>query len=271
MAYFFSFIIPTLNEEKFLPRLLSDLKNQKEKNFEVIIVDGLSDDKTKEIAKKDWQIPINFFETEKRNVSFQRNLGAKKAKGKYLIFLDADSRVYKNFTQNLKKIINKKKGLVFLPSLVPEKKEPQIDLIFKLINFFVEISQSFSKPFSAGGSIIIDKNFFEKIGGFDEDTYLAEDHNLIYKATLWGVKAKFLSKIKVKFSLRRLKKEGELKLFYKYLYASVYFLTKGKIDKKIFPYPMGGQVYENIKDVSFSSNLKKYLRKIRLFFIKYLS
>ena len=271
MAYFFSFIIPTLNEEKFLPRLLSDLKNQKEKNFEVIIVDGLSEDKTKEIAKKNWQIPINFFESEKRNVSFQRNLGAKKAKGEYLIFLDADSRVYKNFTQNLKKIINKKKGLVFLPSLVPEKKEPQLDLIFKLINFFVEISQSFPKPFSAGGSIIIDKNFFEKIGGFDEDTYLAEDHNLIYKATFWGVKAKFLSKIKVKFSLRRLKKEGELKLFYKYLYASLYFLTKGKVDKKIFSYSMGGQEYENLKDVSVAGNLQRYLRKIRRFFIKYLS
>jgi len=271
MAYLFSIIIPTLNEEKFLPRLLFDLKNQKEKNFEVIIVDALSEDKTPEIVKKDWQIPINFFRSEKRNVSFQRNLGAKKAKGEYLIFLDADTRVYKNFTQNLKKVINKKKGLIFIPSLIPEKKEPQIDLVFKLINFFIEISQSFSKPFSAGSSIIIDKNFFEKIGGFDEDVYLAEDHNLIYKATLWGVKAKFLSKIKVKFSLRRLKKEGELKLFYKYLYASVYFLTKGKIDKKIFPYPMGGHEYNNKKNVSFSFNLKKYLRKIRLFFIKYLS
>jgi len=271
MKYFFSFIIPTLNEEKFLPRLLSDLKNQKEKNFEVIIVDGASADKTREIATKNWSIPINFFEVEKRNVSFQRNFGAKKAKGEYLVFLDADSRIYNNFTQRLKKVIDKKKGLVFIPSLTPEKKSPQIDLIFKLINFFIELSQALPKPFSAGGSIIIEKNFFEKITGFDENTYLAEDHNLIYKANLWGVKPKYLPQIKIKFSLRRLKKEGELKLLYKYLYASIYFLTKGKIDKKIFSYSMGGQEYENIKDVSISGNLQKYLRKIRLFFVKYLS
>jgi len=271
MKYFFSFIIPTLNEEKFLPKLLTDLKNQKEKNFEVIIVDGASVDKTQAIAKKNWGMSINFFEVEKRNVSFQRNFGAEKADGEYLIFLDADCRIYKNFTQKLEKIINKKKGLIFIPSLTPEKKSPQIDLIFKLTNFFIDISQSLPKPFSAGGSLIIDKNFFKKIGGFDEKAYLAEDHNLIYKASFWGVRARFLPQIKVKFSLRRLKKEGELKLLYKYLYAAVYFLTKGKVNKKIFSYSMGGQEYENIKDVSLSGNLQKYLKKIRSFFIKYLT
>jgi hypothetical protein len=70
--------------------------------------------------------------------------------------------------------------------------------------------------------------------------------------------------------LRRLRKEGELKLIYKYLYASLYFLTKGKIDKKIFDYPMGGQEYQKINDVSLNGNLKNYLRKIRIFFKKYL-
>jgi len=270
MNYLFSVIIPTLNEEKFLPKLLTDLKNQNEKNFEVIIVDGASDDRTKEVAEQDWQIPIRFFEIKERNVSSQRNFGAKKASGEYLIFLDADCRIYKNFTQKLEKIINKKKGLIFIPSLTPEKKSPQMDLIFKLINFFIEISQSLTKPFSAGGSLIIEKIFFDKIEGFDEKTYLAEDHNLIYKASLWGVKTKFLPQIKVKFSLRRLRKEGELKLIYKYLYASLYFLTKGKIDKKIFDYPMGGQEYQKINDVSLNGNLKNYLRKIRIFFKKYL-
>jgi len=271
MKPFFSFIIPTLNEEKFLPKILNDLKNQKEKNFEVIIVDGYSQDRTEEIAKKDWQIPIKFFKVKKRNVSFQRNFGGKKAKGEYLVFLDADSRIDKKFTQNLEKKITQKKGLIFFPSIIPEKKSSQIELVFKLINFFIEMSQSLAKPFSPGGSIIIDKNFFRKIGGFDETSYLAEDHNLVYKASLFGVRAKILSQIKVKFSLRRLKKEGELKFLYKYLYATIYFLRKGKVDKKIFDYPMGGQEYENLKDISVTGNFQRYLRKIRKFFIKYLS
>ncbi len=47
MELFFSIIIPTLNEEKLIPRLLRNLSIQKEKNFEVIVVDAFSKDKTK--------------------------------------------------------------------------------------------------------------------------------------------------------------------------------------------------------------------------------
>ena len=47
-----SVIIPVFNEEKFLPRCLESLKNQKFKYFEIIVVDNNSTDKTAEIAKK---------------------------------------------------------------------------------------------------------------------------------------------------------------------------------------------------------------------------
>jgi len=47
-----SVIIPVFNEEKFLPRCLESLKNQKFKDFEIIVVDNNSTDKTAEIAKK---------------------------------------------------------------------------------------------------------------------------------------------------------------------------------------------------------------------------
>ena len=48
---FFSIIIPSLNEEKYLPLLLEDLSQQTFKSFEVIIIDGKSEDKTIELAK----------------------------------------------------------------------------------------------------------------------------------------------------------------------------------------------------------------------------
>jgi len=51
MKPFFSIVIPTLNEEKCLPRLLDDLTQQKEKDFEVIVIDGRSDDQTVKKAK----------------------------------------------------------------------------------------------------------------------------------------------------------------------------------------------------------------------------
>src|SRR6266480_923896 len=90
----FSIIIPTLNEEHYLPKLLTDLQKQTQQNFEVIVVDGKSEDNTKEqaisFAKK---LPLKFIETPTRNVSHQRNLGAKHALGAYLFFLDADTRI----------------------------------------------------------------------------------------------------------------------------------------------------------------------------------
>ena len=45
--------------------------------------------------------------------------------------------------------------------------------------------------------------------------------------------------IKVRVSMRRMKKEGELKVLYKYLLTAAQFLIKGKIDKKIIEYQMG--------------------------------
>ena len=47
-----SIIVPTLNEEKHIPNLLNCLKNQTYKNFEIIVVDAHSNDKTKEVVKK---------------------------------------------------------------------------------------------------------------------------------------------------------------------------------------------------------------------------
>ena len=55
-----SIVIPTLNEEKALPNLLGDLSRQTSDNFEIIVSDGNSDDKTLEIAKRYGEDKENF-------------------------------------------------------------------------------------------------------------------------------------------------------------------------------------------------------------------
>lgn len=266
--HYFSIIIPTLNEEKYLPRLLDDLKNQKAKNFEVIIADSHSQDKTKEMALSfRSRLPIKFFANEKRNVAYQRNYGAKAAQGQYLVFLDADAGIVPTFLSRLHKAILKRKGLLFLPSLAPYGGEGQTKMIFQLINFFVEASQNFDRPFSTGGSMIVEKNFFHLIGGFNEELFISEDHDLIQKAYAWGVRAKMLRDVKFKFSLRRMKKEGQLALFYKYLVASAHVLLKKQMKKKTFEYEMGGQFYKDVdKKQDFNTLVKDYLSQIKRFF-----
>ncbi len=263
---FFTIIIPTLNEEDYLPRLLNNLKSQTKKDFEVIIVDGYSNDKTVEKGlsfRK--ELPISLFKVKKNNVSTQRNFGAMKAKGRYLIFLDADTQVSSGFISQLKKIINKKPGLVYIPSLKPEDSNYQYKIFFKLINYLVELSQSFNRPFSSGGSLIFEKDFFLTIGGFNEKLFISEDHNLLHKAKNWGVTAKFLRNVFVKFSLRRLKKEGELVVFYKYLLASIHSLLKGKIDKKIFDYKMGGHWHKSTNE---RNNIEEGFKQLKRFLKK---
>ena len=272
MAPYFSIVIPTLNEEGYVSNILKDLKKQKEKNFETIIVDASSSDKTREKALQFGSIlSIRLFQVSKKNVAYQRNYGALKAKGSYLVFLDADSGISPSFTKNLKKLIVKKKGLLFIPYVNPEEKYPQVAVVFNLINLLVELSQSFNKPFSSGGVMFVEKNFFINIGGFDEKLFLGEDHNLVQKALSWGIRAKFLKNIKVKFSLRRMKKEGQLTTFYKFITSSIYILFKGDIKNKIYNYPMGGHPYKLINnEVRTVKPIKFYLKQIENFFVKYL-
>lgn len=261
----FSIIIPTLNEEKFLPRLLTSLKNQTEKNFEVIIVDGGSTDKTIQKAREyEKFIPsLTIVFSEKQNVSYQRNLGAKIAQGDYLIFLDADSKVSPSFIKKLKGTIKKTPGLIYLPKFIPDIKTPDITLLFELAYFLIEVSQYTPKPFSTGGEIIIRREIFHILGGFDEKLFLSEDHELLQRAKKFGITARLLPEVKITFSLRRMQKEGKLKFFLKYLYSTAQTLFYGKIEKQIFNYEMGGHLYKDFKkqktiiEKLFNDNLKK--------------
>ncbi len=261
MKPFFSIIIPTLNEENFLPRLLDDIKKQKENYYEVIIVDGCSVDNTKKVALNYKKI---FFRLNKNNVSAQRNFGAKKSIGKYLIFLDADIRIRKSFLKNIFQNIAEKKGLIFIPYLIPEKGDEEYKPIFDLSNMFVKFSQNLNKKFSLGGSMVIEANLFKLIGGFNEKLHMSEDHEIIQRAHGWGVNPKFMNNVPITFSLRRMKKEGQLKLVYKYLLSTAHRLFVGEIKNKIFNYEMGGQIYQdkNIK----KEGLNSYIDKIEKLF-----
>lgn len=245
MNPFFSMIIPTLNEEKFLPKLLKDLEKQKNNNFEIIIVDSNSDDKTSEEVKKFVNLPISFFENKLKNVSYQRNLGAKKAKGEYLVFLDADSRIPSSFTKKLEHAIKKKRGLFFVPSMKTDNPNTEPQLIIDVVNFVFQISQNSKRPFVLGAGIIIERKYFFTIGGFDEKLLFGEDYDLAIRSYNWGVRAKFLNEVKFTYSLRRIRSEGKLKAYYIFFLSTIQYIFGGKTKREMFDYDMGGQLYNN--------------------------
>ena len=93
--FFISIIIPTLNRYKYLNNVLKNLENQTYKNFEVIIVDQ-SDNFNSQFYNK-YQLDINLIHQKQKGLWKARNRAIKKAKGRYFLFFDDDSKVNSNW------------------------------------------------------------------------------------------------------------------------------------------------------------------------------
>lgn len=247
---FLSFVIPALNEEHYLPKLLGDIKKQTDKDFEVIVVDAHSEDKTREVAIKFAEYyPLTVLVSQKRNLSYQRNLGAEKAKGEYLIIIDADSRIKRNFTAALKKEIHKCHRLILLPTIVPDRGTAADKVWFNTLNFLTEMTQYVGKPAPSISCMIFQRDFFRFLGGYlekgkDQKTFFPEDHEIIMRARKRGIIAQFMKGVKVGFSLRRAQKEGRLQLMAKYVRSSWHMTFNGTLDQNFFDYEMGGHVFD---------------------------
>lgn len=77
----FSIVIPTYNEEEYLPKLLESIKMQSYDDYEIIVADANSNDRTREIAEEYGCIVV-----EGGLPAVGRNNGAKVAKGEIILF-----------------------------------------------------------------------------------------------------------------------------------------------------------------------------------------
>lgn len=245
---YFSIIIPTLNEEVYLPKLLEDLTKQRFMQFEVLVVDGFSQDQTlKKAEPYKSKVDLFLYKNKSKGVSPQRNFGAQRARGQYLIFFDADVRLPQNFLGLLYQQLEKGGGYLFTTRLdINNNSQTQLALV-ELTNFIIEILNTLGKPFAPGFNIIIEKNLFKKLNGFNPELKLAEDHDLVQRARKLGVLLKILKKPLLYPSFRRPEKIGYLNFVTQYVISGLYTLTSGPIKKDLYDYPMGGHVYQKTK------------------------
>jgi glycosyltransferase involved in cell wall biosynthesis len=94
-----SVVIPAYNEEENIEKCIKSLLNQTHKNLEVIIVDDGSEDETRKIIQNFSKVTL--IEGEHKGPGISRNLGAKKAKGEILVFVDADMVFDKDYIKYL--------------------------------------------------------------------------------------------------------------------------------------------------------------------------
>lgn len=265
MKPFFSVIIPTLNEAKYLPKLLSDLSKQTYKGFEVVVADGVSEDGTdKAISKFGRYMDLNILKTGKNNVAYQRNYGAQNSKGKYLIFFDADVRTGETCLEELHLAIIKRKLDLATTWILADSKDTTDNMMILLANLGLELAKTVNKPFACGADIIISKEVFLKLKGFREDLMLSEDHDFINRTQKLGIELTILKEPKVIISLRRFRSEGTLRVLRKYAQAYIYGLLKGPITSQLFDYPMGGHAHQKRNKKLNLMKLDTYLRNIKI-------
>ena len=152
-----SIIIPTYNESQYLPLLLSDLITINER-LEIIIVDCNSKDKTRDITKI---YRANMYKSKKKNRGFQLYIGAKNAKGKWFIFLHADSRLSDGWLKKVKSIIKDDKNFIYFFKFKINNKK----IIYRFLELAVNLrSFIFKNPYGDQGLIIHRRIYFKNKG-----------------------------------------------------------------------------------------------------------
>lgn len=260
----FSIIIPTLNEEKFLPKLLASLTEQTRKDFEVIVVDGSSKDKTVSEAKKftDTLPFLHIMVTKNPSLPKQRNLGAKAARGEWLVFVDADSIFLPYFIDRSIEFIKEQTPKLFTTWCRPDNDDPKDAVHTLFYNMYVEATLIFKKPLTPGPLTIIHRDAFDAVHGYDEAHAFNEDVDLGLRLYKIGIHLSILRETLYVWSLRRFRKEGTLKVLNQYVISLFPILLFNRSMKWMPGYVMGGHLYSQKKTLP-KSVLKKYEQKLR--------
>jgi glycosyltransferase involved in cell wall biosynthesis len=218
-----SVIIPTLNEAGYLPRLFDSLRKQTFKDFEVIIADSGSTDKTKDLAKK---FNARYVTGPRMGPGEGRNRGARHAKGKLLLFCDADCVIPKNLVEEVVRASEQPGVTGGATAFYPLEGNAKDIFMFKLANWYSKFFAKFGKPHNPGYLFFYKKEVYDKVGGIREDLVMNETHDLTFRTLEYG---KFvLLNTPVYTSLRRFKRFGYFNTVFKtYLPSTAYYyLTK---------------------------------------------
>lgn len=240
-----SVVIPALNEEKFLPQLLASLAAQTQRDFEVIVVDGSSKDKTVARAQAfRSRLPsLKVIVSRKAGLPLQRNLGARAARGEWLVFIDADSILLPYFIERLQVFIHEHRPKLFTSWFRPDS-EVSGDALFVLIaNLFVEGSIVIHRPIAPGPLAVVRREVFDLVGGYDESLHFGEDYDFTRRIAARGISLHILRETLYVYSLRRVRKEGRLRFMRLYARAALLVLLTKRNLRRVPSYVMGGHLY----------------------------
>lgn len=215
-----SIIVPTLNEEGVIGRTLSQIRdNLKKTEYEIIVSDGGSSDKTVLVAEKyaDKVIRAKLGGT----IAQGRNAGAKEARGEYLVFFDADTTIFDpdNLFFRLADMFDRDEELVAATTAVkvlPKEAKPLDNFIFGFLNVAIGIMNNFLGIGRAFGEFqMVRSSAFSRAGGYNEKLVAGEDHEMFYRLSKIG-KVRSVNSLTIYHSGRRAHKLGWPKLLWEW-------------------------------------------------------
>lgn len=219
-----SVVIPAYNEASYIDRLLEALVKQDFANFEVIVSDAESKDGTKEVVDsfKD-KLDIKFIESPPKGPAHGRNVGAKHAKGEWLLFLDADIDIQDpDFISKLIEAAelrdwNTASGQLKVSghSLLAQLGHSQ-----GYLNFMAHTKH----PIAQGYCLMTRRRIFEQSNGFNERLHYGEDNDYVTRTAKYGFG--FVKNAQYIVDPRRYEQEG-WGLLFKNITHEIYRLTHG--------------------------------------------
>ncbi len=219
-----SVVIPALNEEKSIEACLLSLKNQTYEDFELIVVDGGSEDRTVEIASRHARV----IEQESSTIGGARREGAEISVGNILAFTDADSIADCNWLMRIAKNLERY-DLSYGPVYFYEN-----NFGATMVQFWRRMS-TFGRFFGfykiLGPNMGIKREIYLKVK--HEDISLLEDYDFSLRISKNNIRAKYDRNQIVYTSARRMKKL----LPYLWLYMYGYYHHSVRNTGRLKNYP----------------------------------
>jgi len=231
--YFFSFVIPAHNEEKYIGRTLDYIRklDYPKDFFEVLVIENGSADSTFKIAKTYDGKNTATIHSDERGVSRAKNLGMTKLspKSEWVIFLDADTVLLPSFLPEINAFLRRYSGDKLVIGTTSVKPLENQDWYAKIWMHIYDIGHKYT---STSLAIQIMKTKMKEKAQFDVGLSLAEDLKFIRDLTKFG-KFFYIDTDAVLTSTRRFDKIGWVTLFVKWNWDAL--VWKIKKTKKEYP------------------------------------
>jgi len=188
-----SVIIPAYNAEEYIAAAIESVLNQNYKDFELLIINDGSTDKTEEIIHSFKDTRIRYFSQENRGLAATHNTGIRQSRGKFITKLDADDRMMPDFIARHLEQFEKhpEADLVYCDDYLIDRNDKPIKIIKR--PEYTDRKSLIRDLFRHGYPIVpfrtcIRRSVFDKIGFFDESLLVGEDYDMIRRFIKHGLK-----------------------------------------------------------------------------------